>query len=102
MAKFQLGPTFPSSTVARTIMSTSFVTAVLFASECSCSFGSVGSCSSCSFAAVLLHVVYSVTSVCTLLLQVHINVLVMEARVQAELIYALRAIMTYMKEPEFQ
>ena len=29
--------------------------------------------------------------------QVHVNVLVLEARLQAELIYALRAIMTYMK-----
>jgi len=33
--------------------------------------------------------------------KVHINVLVMEARLQAELIYALRAIMSYMKGPDF-
>ena len=29
--------------------------------------------------------------------QIHVNILVLEARLQAELIYALRAIMNYMK-----
>ena len=31
-------------------------------------------------------------------LQVHVNLLVLEARLQAELIYALRAVMQYMKQ----
>ena len=29
--------------------------------------------------------------------QVHVNLLVLEARLQAEIIYALKALMTYMK-----
>ena len=41
-------------------------------------------------AIIVCYYVYSIA-------QVHINVLVLEARLQAELIYALRAIMTYMK-----
>jgi hypothetical protein len=35
------------------------------------------------------------TPPCTV--QVHVNILVLEARLQAELIYALRAIMMHMK-----
>lgn len=44
----------------------------------------------------ILLFVYKITIYCISLLQVHVNLMVMEARMQAELLYALRTVNRYM------